>query len=67
MEQGDRRLPKETLSQAFVRLMVDADDHTQDAARMVKEGIINGLGALDDEGAFTVASPFISEEESNAR
>lgn len=47
--------------------MVDADDHTQDAARMVKEGIINGLGALDDEGAFTVASPFISEEESNAR
>lgn len=34
---------------------------------MMKEGVRNGLGALNDEGAFSVASPLISEEESNAR
>jgi hypothetical protein len=34
---------------------------------MMEEHVINGLGALDDEGAFNVSSPLISEEFSNAR
>jgi hypothetical protein len=34
---------------------------------MMEEDVMNGLGALDDEGAFNVSSPLISEEFSNAR
>ena len=37
------------------------------AGRMMEEHVVNGLGALDDEGAFNVSSPLISEELSNAR
>jgi hypothetical protein len=34
---------------------------------MMEEGVIDGLGALDDEGAFRVSSALFSEEFSNAR
>ena len=37
------------------------------AGRMMEEHVVNGLGALDDEGAFNVSSPLISEKLSNAR
>jgi hypothetical protein len=33
---------------------------------MMQEHITHGLGALNDEGAFTVSSPLVSEEFSNA-
>jgi hypothetical protein len=31
------------------------------------KGVIDRLGALNDEGAFRVSSPLVSEEISNAR
>jgi hypothetical protein len=34
---------------------------------MVLEEVVNGLGAFDDEDAFPLSSPFISEEVTNAR
>ena len=34
---------------------------------MVHEEVVNGLGAFDDEDAFRLSSPFISEEATNAR
>jgi hypothetical protein len=47
--------------------IADGDDDALDAGRMMKKRIINGLGALDDEGAFSVSNPLISEEFSDAR
>ena len=52
---------------AFLALIVDGDYDTLNAGRMIKKRIIHGLGALDDEGAFSGASPLISEEFSDAR
>jgi hypothetical protein len=51
----------------FLTFIVDGDYDTLDAGRMVEKRIIHGLGALDDEGAFSVSSPRISEKFSNAR
>ena len=34
---------------------------------MVQEEVVNGLGAFDDEDAFRLSNPFISEEVTNAR
>jgi len=34
---------------------------------MVSEEVMNGLGAFDDEGAFSLPNPFVAEELANAR
>ena len=52
---------------AFPPFILGSEDHTLDAGRMMQEHITDGLGALNDEGAFSVSSPLISEELSNAR
>jgi hypothetical protein len=61
------RFPKDTLPVTFLTFITDGDYDTLNAGRMVKQRIINGLGALNDEGAFSVSSPLISEKFSNAR
>jgi hypothetical protein len=62
-----QRFPKDALLLAFPPLILGSEDQTLDAGRMMQEHITNGLGALNDEGAFSVSSPLISEEFSNAR
>ena len=52
---------------AFPPFVLGGEYQTLDAGGMMQEHITNGLGALDDEGAFSVSSPLISEEFSNAR
>lgn len=51
----------------FLSFVLGSEYQTLDAGRMMQEHITNGLGALDDEGAFSVSSPLIAEELSNAR
>jgi hypothetical protein len=43
------------------------DNEGFDARRLVQEHIEYGLGALNDEGAFSVSNPLISEKVSNTR
>ena len=52
---------------AFPPFVIGGEYQTLDTGRMMQEHITNGLGALNDEGAFRVSSPLISEEFSNAR
>lgn len=51
----------------FPPFMVGREDEALDAGRMVDDRIVNGLGALDDEGAFSISSPLVPEELSDAR
>jgi hypothetical protein len=55
------------LLSAFPSLVLSSEDDALDAGRMMMEGVIDGLGALNDEGAFRVSSPLVSEELSDAR
>ena len=47
--------------------MVVGEHEALDAGRRVEDRIVNGLGALDDEGAFSVSSPLVPEEFFDAR
>ena len=47
--------------------IVGVQDQALDEGKMMGEDVINELGALDDEGAFSVSNPLISEESSYAR
>lgn len=58
---------KTALLIAFPSLVISGEYYALNAGRMMEEGVIDGLGALDDEGAFCVSSPLVSEEISNAR
>ena len=51
----------------FAILMAGRNHHGRHDGWAVEERIIYGLGAFDDEGAFSVSSPLLSEEFSNAR
>ena len=51
----------------FTPFIVFRDDEGLDARSLVQEHIEHGLGALNDEGAFSISNPLISEEVSNAR
>ena len=62
-----QRRSKMTLMLWFTPFMVGRQHQALDAGRMMKKRIVHWFGALDDEGAFSVASPLISEEFSNAR
>jgi len=61
------QLSKTALLVAFPSLVLSGEDYALNAGRMMQEGVKDGLGALDDEGAFCVSSPLVSEEFSNAR
>lgn len=58
---------KTALLIAFPSLVISGEDYALNAGGMMEEGVIDGLGALDNEGAFCVSSPLVSEEFSNAR
>jgi hypothetical protein len=61
------RLPKTALVNAFPSFIINGDDDGLNERRMMTKGVIDRLGALNDEGAFRVSSPLVSEEISNAR
>ena len=48
-------------------LIARRGNHHLDLGGMVPEEVVNGLGAFDDEGAFSLPSPFVAEELANAR
>lgn len=58
---------KTPLLVVFPSLVISGEDYALNTGGMMEEGVIDGLGALDDEGAFCVSSPLVSEEFSNAR
>ena len=47
--------------------MVGREHEGLDTAGIVEDRIVNGFGAFDDEGAFSISSPFFPEELSDAR
>jgi hypothetical protein len=51
----------------FTPFIFFGEDEGCDACRLVQEHIEHGLGALNDEGAFSVSNPLISEKVSNTR
>ena len=51
----------------FTPFMVGREHEALDTGGIVKDRIVNGLGAFDDEGAFSVSNPLFPEELSDAR
>ena len=56
-----------TLSIRFPPLMIGRKHEALNAVRIVEKRVVNGLGALNDEGAFSLSNPLVSEELSDAR
>jgi hypothetical protein len=61
------RRAKTTLVIGFTPCIFFGDDEGLDGRRVLKEDIDHGLGALNNEGAFSVSNPLISEKVSNTR
>ena len=47
--------------------MVGREHEALDTGGIVEDRIVNGLGAFDDEGAFSVSNPRFPEELPDAR
>lgn len=62
-----QRLAKPTVLRTLATFVVGVQDQALDMGGVMDEYVMNRLGALDDEGAFSVSSPLLSEEFSNAR
>ena len=58
---------KTALRVALPSLVLNGEHNALNAGRMMEECVVDGLGALNDEGAFCVSSPLVSEEFSDAR
>jgi hypothetical protein len=52
---------------SFSLEVVLGDDQCLNEGRVVYEHIMDGLGAFNDEGAFSLSNPLVTEEFANAR